>query len=153
MTLPVAGSSSCTSSCSLLPVASQPATAISLSPPAKASGKHLSPKRVLSHSFLPLLTSYAVPDCERPTISVLPVMDSSTSSVLSNSAPLATEAFQPLVPVLRSTCWSWLHLARSLLPLMYATTILSSDDFCGVTAQIFCGKVIGSQVDSPSPTL
>ena len=34
---------------------------------------------------------------------------------------------------------------------MYAMTILSSDVFCGVTAQIFCGKVIGSQVGLPSP--
>ncbi len=153
LVFPVAGSSSCTSSCSLLRLALQPATAISFLPPAKESGKHASPYLFLSHSFSPLLTSYAVPDCERPTISVLPVMDSSTSSVLSNSAPLATDPFQPLAPVLRSICWSWLHLARSLPPLMYATTILSSDDFSGVTAQIFSGKEIGSQAASPSPTL
>jgi hypothetical protein len=94
-----------------------------------------------------------VPDWERPTISVLPVMDSSTESVESNRAPSATSSFQPFSPVLRSISWSWLHLARLLLPLMYAMTILSSDVFCGVVAQIFCGKVMASQVGLPSPTL
>lgn len=72
----------------------------------------------LSYSFLPVRTSYAVPDCERPTIRVLPVSDSSMSIALSNSAPSATTPVQPLAPVLRSICWSWLHLARSLVPLM-----------------------------------
>ena len=40
--------------------------------------------------------------------------------------------------------WTWLHLALSLAPLMYAMTTLSSDVFCGVTAQIFCGNVSAS---------
>ncbi len=100
-----------------------------------------------------MVTSYAVPDWERPTISVLPVTDSSTDRVESKRAPSATSSFQPFSPVLRSISWSWLHLARSLLPLMYATTILSSAVFSGVVAQIFWGKVIGSQAGLPSPTL
>lgn len=107
----------------------------------------------LSNSFLPVVTSYAVPDCERPTIRVLPVMDSSIEAVLSNSAPSSTSPVQPFAPVLRSISWSWLHSARSLVPFMYATTILLSAVFCGVTAQIFCPKVMVSQEGAPSPTL
>ena len=107
----------------------------------------------MSKSFLPFVTSYAVPDWERPTIRVLPVMESSIEAVLSNSAPSATSAVQPFAPVLRSISWSWLHSARSLVPFMYATTILSSDVFCGVTAHIFWSKVTVSQVGAPSPTL
>ncbi|MEY9488107.1 hypothetical protein RKD26_003901 [Streptomyces calvus] len=74
-------------------------------------------------------------------------------STESNSAPSATSWVQPFSPVLRSTSWSWLHLARSLLPLMCATTILSSEVLSWVTAQIFCGKAMASQAGLPSVTL
>lgn len=106
----------------------------------------------MSHSFLPLETSYAVPDIERPTVRVSPVMDSSTESALSNRPPSATFPLQPLAPVFRSICWSWLHLALLVEPLMYAMTTLSSDVFCGVAAQIFCGNVSASQAGLPLPT-
>ncbi len=148
----MAGSSSWISSCSLSPPAPQDATWISrLALPAYAAGKQADPYFCLSYSFLPLSMSYAVPDSERATSSVLPLTVSSTLSALSNSPPSATWPLQPFWPVARSICWSWLHLARSLTPLMYATTTLSSADFCGVTAQIFCGKEIGSQAALPSP--
>lgn len=74
-------------------------------------------------------------------------------STLSNSAPSATSCVQPFSPVTRSTSWSWLHLALSLLPLMDATTTLSSAVLPGVTAQILWGKVMVSQAGLPSVTL
>ncbi len=116
--LPVFGFSCCTSSCSPDVVAAQEETAISFGPPANAEGKQAEPYFFLSHSFLPECTSYAVPDCERPTISVSPVRASSSESVLSNRSPSATFALQPFLPVVRSTCWSWLHVALSLTPFM-----------------------------------
>ncbi len=76
-------------------------------------------------------------------------MDSPTLIALSKRPPSGTVPDQPFAPVPRSICWSWLHLALSLTPLSYATTILPSADFAGVTAQIFCGKVTVGQVGLP----
>ncbi|CAM5725171.1 hypothetical protein STENM223S_06023 [Streptomyces tendae] len=137
-----------------MPPAPQEATWISRSPPANAAGKQGAlPYRLESHSFLPVRTSYAVPDWERPTISVLPARDISMEITLSKSSPSATSCVQPFSPVTRSTSWSWLHLALSLLPLMDATTILLSAVFSGVTAQILWGKLMVSQAGLPSETL
>ena len=83
---------------------------------------------------------------------MLPARVISTESTLSNRSPSATSCVQPFSPVSRSTSWSWLHLALSLLPLMDATTILSSAVFSGVTAQILWGKVMVSQAGLPSVT-
>ncbi len=59
-----------------------------------------------------------MPDCERPTISVVLVIVSSMLSALSNSPPSGTSVLQPFAPVFTSSTWSWLHLARSLAPSM-----------------------------------
>lgn len=60
---------------------------------------------------------------------------------------------QSFLPVFRSICWTWLHLARSVTPLMYAMATLSSSDFCTLAPQIFCGSLIVGQLGLPSEML